>query len=792
MEDLQWATESLYVFKAVAEIAGECPLLAIGSYRTDERIDMAEKLPAVQRIELDRLNDEQIAALSASMLGDVGRQPHILQFLQQQTEGNVFFLIEVVRSLAESAGRLDEIGDIALPQNIVAGGIAAVIERRLNLVPESAYDLLRVAAVAGRRLDLKILEHLKPTALDLDLWLVDCINAAVFDYHGGNWRFSHDKLREGVLAQIDEPERPALHRQVAEAIEAVYEDPKAFAIPQTQHWRMAGDTEKERYYGTIAGSLAYDTSSYPEARQYFERALDLLPPENMAERGDLWWQLGRIEERLSNFDVSLDHYSRALEVAQDLGDTRAVARALNGIGGIHEHHGEYDAAEENYQRSLIYYQQLDDQDGECTVSINLANIAKFLGDAEKSIGLYEHAIKLGKLVGNKREESRALGNLGSIYHNISQFEQAIAAYQESLAIKREVGDRTGESVTLGNLGSVFRNLGDDDKALACYEQAIAIKEDIGDRLGKGIVLGNLANTFQDNAHLAKAIETLEQAYTISQSIGDRLGDGYNLGNLGNCYHDLGQFNTAIKYYEEAIDIIHDLKARRTESYFLGMLGKAYHDIGYWGSAIDTFQAALAICEELNDPRSECFALTYLGETQIATDAIDEAHESLRKATVIANQLKVPDLISSACYILVQLYLRQSQFQKALVTVAITRRYKTLADNHRIEALLGLTLLRLDRDNAAKEAFHAAIGLANDLLQRTPNFYTAHQTLALSYAGLGVLGNREAFAKAHQSYVRVRERLDAAGIIAESRRLLETIPNLGHVEELVNLWQILTA
>lgn len=792
MEDLQWANESLPVFKAVAEIAKDCPILLVGSYRTDEGIQLEGNEVAIRHIELKRLQKKYIAELSASMLGEVGLQPKIVKFLQKQTEGNVFFLIETVRALAEDAGRLEDIGQIELPKNIVAGGIAAVIKRRLDHVPARAYEMLKIAAVAGRRLDLKIIEYLQSDEMDIDAWLVDCINATIFDYQGGQWRFTHDKVREEILASLDDDERPTLHRLVGKAIESVYDDPNIYAIPQVQHWHEAGDVEKERFYCTLAGRLNYNTSSYREARHYFERALELLPENDRSERLKMLWQLGRIEERLSNFDPAIEYYSSSLDIAESLGDVIGIASALNGIGGVLEYRGDYDEAENNYRTSLKHYQSENDQDGECTLIINLANIAKFRGDAATSIQLYQEGIDLARNIGNQREESRALGNLGSVYTNIGQFEKAIGVYKQSLVIKRAVGDRTGESITMGNLGTVYRNFGNDEKALESYHHAITLKEEIGDRLGKGIVLGNLANTYQDNARLSQAIETLQQAYEISQAVGDRLGDSYNLANLGNCYHDLGEFSKAITHYEESIVIIKDLKARRTESYFLGMLGKAYHDVGRWDDAIETFREALAICEEIDDPRSECYALTYMGETQIATDEIDAAQDSLRKAASIAKRLQLPDLISSTCYVLVQLYLRKTEYQKALITVATTRRHDTLAENHRIEALLGLTLLRLDRDNAARDAFQAAIELAQELLSRTPNYYTAHQTLALSYAGLGVLGNREAFLKAHDSYRLVRKRWDGAGIIAESRRLLETIPNLGHVEELVNLWQVLTA
>ena len=74
-----------------------------------------------------------------------------------------------------------------------------------------------MAAVIGRELDLNIL-HTFATE-DLESWLVLCANAAVLEVQENRWRFTHDKLREHLLDELSEIERPLLHRRAAEAID---------------------------------------------------------------------------------------------------------------------------------------------------------------------------------------------------------------------------------------------------------------------------------------------------------------------------------------------------------------------------------------------------------------------------------------------------------------------------------------------------------------------------------------------------------------------------------------------
>ncbi|MFN8487374.1 MAG: hypothetical protein U0350_07255 [Caldilineaceae bacterium] len=89
----------------------------------------------------------------------MGGDSHILTLLQQETEGNVFFLVEVVRALAEESGGLAHIGKTTLPAAVFAGG-QRIIQRRLAQAPPWAQPLLRLAAVIGRQVDLPFMTHL--------------------------------------------------------------------------------------------------------------------------------------------------------------------------------------------------------------------------------------------------------------------------------------------------------------------------------------------------------------------------------------------------------------------------------------------------------------------------------------------------------------------------------------------------------------------------------------------------------------------------------------------------------
>lgn len=99
LEDIQWANESLNVLARLVRNVKNVPLLLIGTYRDDERPDLPRLMPGAKVLKLPRLAATSIAELSESMLGNAGRQQDVIDFLVRETEGNVFFLVEVVLSL---------------------------------------------------------------------------------------------------------------------------------------------------------------------------------------------------------------------------------------------------------------------------------------------------------------------------------------------------------------------------------------------------------------------------------------------------------------------------------------------------------------------------------------------------------------------------------------------------------------------------------------------------------------------------------------------------------------------
>ncbi|MFO0575752.1 MAG: AAA family ATPase [Polyangia bacterium] len=329
LEDLQWADgESLALVQRALAVSQGRPLLIVGTVRNDERPQLAEELAGCAVLRLQRLPSEDVAELCRSMLGTPPPQA-LVALVTSETEGNVFFVVEVMRALAEEAGSLAAVGQGALPNHVLTGGIRAVLQRRLDRVPEPARPLLLLAAVAGRQIDAAMLRAVEPR---LDEWLQTCADAAVLEVSEQRWRFAHDKLREALLRELEPEQRRGLHLRVARALEEAYPEAGARAAELAYHFGEAGEARAAARYGTIAGEQALRQGALAEAAALLQQATARMTADTAAIEwarahrlyGQALFGLGRMQDCAQTCEKVMARFSTGPLHAPRLGRRSAL------------------------------------------------------------------------------------------------------------------------------------------------------------------------------------------------------------------------------------------------------------------------------------------------------------------------------------------------------------------------------------------------------------------------------------------------------------------------------------
>lgn len=287
LEDAQWAaSETLDLLVDLQASVPTLPLLIVASYRSDECPALPQRLPAAQLLPVLRLDDASVAELAAAILGPSGREPALLQQILRDSEGNTLFLIEVARSLADPSTRsVSAPPDSAGQPRALTGGMLTLLRRRLQRVPARDFPLLQLLATAGRQIDHALLRVLCP---EPDRFLGACDDAAVLEVCDDRWRFSHDKLREALLTDLDRGQQQALHRIVADALESLYRDQVDHAAALAHHFERSGRLSQALHYALIAGEHALRRGALVEAERILESVTRSRPSPAAAR-----WQTAR-------------------------------------------------------------------------------------------------------------------------------------------------------------------------------------------------------------------------------------------------------------------------------------------------------------------------------------------------------------------------------------------------------------------------------------------------------------------------------------------------------------------
>lgn len=658
LEDLQWTKESLDILMHVNWQLAQFPLLIIGTYRDDERPNLPQELSTMTLMTLSRLNQQEIATLSSSMLGEAGQQAAVLELLQRETEGNAFFLVEVVRALAEEAGRLSAISQASLPERLFPQGIETIVSRRLAQVSETARSLLPGAAVLGRQLDLSLLMHLaqrQPIYIQLDGWLSTCADAAIFDVANGRWQFAHDKLREGILNRLTAVERADWHLQAAQAIEAVYPAAPEQASTLVYHWRTVGDVTKERHYARVAGEFAHRQFLNQDAINYFSRSLALTPDAELEER----YQLLEAREEIYHLQGEREVQLQDIEALQLLAEQIMATAGEDRRVDVSLRQARYAEATADYPTAIAAtttaLELATDAAQEAASHLALGRSLMRQGNYEEAREQFERSLNVAQHNALSQIEADSFRFLGSSAADLGQFDPAITYYQKALPIYQDINDKQGESVILNNLGVAAYSQGDLVACLTFWGRADNILEQIGDREGRGRLLTNLSSIYIDLGDYETAQEYSETALQICREINTRFGECFNLINLGLVAHYRHDFGQADSFSQEALDVAEAIGSTFLQG--LALKDRAYiltHEERV-AEAKPLYQRALTIWTELEQQSQLTETMVGLAQATLLLGEPERAYKLITpvvtqsQSTTLVNGMSRPFHVYLTCY-----------------------------------------------------------------------------------------------------------------------------------------------
>ena len=339
LEDLHWADRSFVDLLRRALLELRQPAIVLCVYRPPFSLFTSHHLTSVSKvyheIRLQDLSLSDAQDMLRSLLKTENIPSELKRWVQNKTEGNPFYLEELINTLIESQVLIRENGDWKITRPIkekdISSSIHGLISGRLDRLEKETKRILQEASVIGRAFLYEILIKVTNLQDRIDQGLstlerLDLIRTRSLE-PDLEYMFKHPLTQEVVYNGLLKKERQDIHEQVARVMEQLFENRLSeFYETLAYHFALGRSENKAVEYLVQAGEKSLARYAVEEAHGHYKKAYAILgSKENKTEEekkqlidmlnswGNVYYCLGEFREFLSLF-----HSHKAL--AESVGD----------------------------------------------------------------------------------------------------------------------------------------------------------------------------------------------------------------------------------------------------------------------------------------------------------------------------------------------------------------------------------------------------------------------------------------------------------------------------------------
>jgi class 3 adenylate cyclase/tetratricopeptide (TPR) repeat protein len=537
IDDLHWADDaSLKLLLHLARFTGGSRILLVGTYR-DVEVNRQHPLEALLRdlgrehllteVEVRRLNAEETAELVAEIIGEKHDLSELADLVYRRTNGNAFFIEEVMRALMERGEiyRQDGHWELrAVKEMEVPKSIRSVIGQRLGQLDERSQDILREASVLGQEFafdDLLGLIARAPVPRDTTAPTEDEIeNALERGIESGllretspdRYAFNHALTQQALYDEISTRRRKRLHLAAAQALEALVSADKhgcpvrgvreRRAAELAWHFLEGDDGERALHWALLAGEAAEAVFANGDAERHYRTALELSHELNdRAAETQALQKLAGVLSILGQYDKAIELLERAARVHHAAGNVEAEALTVAQLGHVHFQRG---TQSEGIARLRPLVETLDAQQagseseppsyGLAALWAALARLYLASGPKQEQLEAAERAVELARVLPETDQANRILigaeiTRADALWY-LGQQEETLRVMEDLIPRAEAAGDLDSLARALRNAALYSWQRGELEQDRSYHERMLELAERRGDR--SNLVLALLA------------------------------------------------------------------------------------------------------------------------------------------------------------------------------------------------------------------------------------------------------------------------------------------------------------
>ncbi len=582
-EDLHWIDAETQAFlNLLTDSIASSRILMLVNYRPEYRQDWGNRASYTQ-LRLQPLAAESADEMLSAVLGDGRDLAPLKRLIIERTEGNPFFMEEVVQVLLDE-GALVRNGTAKLTKPLSAlripPTVQAILAARIDRLPPEERELLKTLAVIGTEFPLALVRQVVDLPAERIDSMLSALQTGEFIYEQPaaldvEYTFKHALTHDVAYNSLLIERRKFLHERAGQALESMFAGQLEDHLDQlAHHYSRSNNVDKAVEYLGRAGQQALQRSAYADAIIRLTAAIDLLKrlpesPERIQRELLLQLALGPALMALKGYAaVEVERaYTRALDLCQQLEDDPKRFSVLYGLWAFYlvqaelekscdigkqlldlaraaqdavlliEAHwalgcslfwmGELTSAGEQFAHSLGLYEPRMHhalsirygQDPEVSCLCYLAFILWQRGYPDQALAHGDKAVVRARQIAHPYDEAFALG-LTSMLH---QLRREVGVTDEraerARALSAEQGFPFWEAVGLLMRGWARQET--PEEGLTMATQGLRMYQGLGSRVGRTWLLALVSETARKAGRHSIGLDTINKALTSVTKTGER-------------------------------------------------------------------------------------------------------------------------------------------------------------------------------------------------------------------------------------------------------------------------------
>jgi class 3 adenylate cyclase/predicted ATPase len=576
LEDIHWADRtSVDVLLKLIPALLNSPIIVCLVTRPEpdssgwNLIEDARNQPAEQKLELTltHLPSSDIQLLIKNLLQIDSISPDIQKLIETKSDGNPFFIEEVLRLLMDQAvlvRRNDRWVLSNSEENVdVPESLQQLLLARIDHLVEKLKQTLRVASVIGRSFLFEILHVVLEDLYDqfdrdqLKNQLIDLENTGLVLENDNAWHleylFRHALVQEAAYSALLKNDRRSLHRAVGIAIQQLFPDRlDELASTIAYHYEHGEDWVQAVWWLKHAADLAFDGWALPEAIDLGQRAVKAL--SHLENQQDLQ---GRLHQQLAVCmmragiprEKTLEEFRLSLKFTKDKRDKAEIHFFTGQLFHIYTS-SDLAASEKEYNLALDLLNHDESDPLFCSVLAFLGYLYRYQSRIPLSIETLRHALNLANSLDSVERQADINIFLSGAYLDAGREDEALSACLEGLNLAKKLGNLE----LIGRAHSFCRDVyltraisgqGSVEEALPHIKEMLrfgqeyntAVLAGLGEQ-GMGIYLSIKGDLVNSLAHWSESARIWLQVHAPSRA-------GYSHSRCGEIQLRLGERNAAL-------------------------------------------------------------------------------------------------------------------------------------------------------------------------------------------------------------------------------------------------------